>query len=391
MLIGLIVYGEPGLLEEDRDLVPVGRRPVVEIDHRVLRRARQKRARIAARRRSRRSGRRCSRRARCTGTRTSRRTRRSCRSARPASRRAAACSVSSNDFALRPSRARSIVARRRSVSNDPGSRLLIVTLCAATLRASPATKPVQAGARAVRQPENVDRRLDRGGRDVDDAAELARDHRVDGRLDELDRRQHVRVDRAEPRGAVPVAEVAGRRSARVVDQDVGLAARGERGCAAFRRRDVAATRTRRAVPRARRSPPRCAAAGPRLRATIVTSHPASASACAQPRPRPLLAAQTSARRPAIPRSIVSSSGARARAWLVESRLSCTTVPIASSRHRGDRVEELVRERVVEHRSRTRSAPIVPPSVEPRVDESVDAPRGALGCRGLDDQVARTVR
>ncbi len=29
------------------------------------------------------------------------------------------------------------------MSNDPGSRLLIVTLCAATLRATPATKPVR--------------------------------------------------------------------------------------------------------------------------------------------------------------------------------------------------------------------------------------------------------
>jgi hypothetical protein len=35
------------------------------------------------------------------------------------------------------------VPRSRSVSNGPGSRLLIVTLCATVLRAMPATKPVR--------------------------------------------------------------------------------------------------------------------------------------------------------------------------------------------------------------------------------------------------------
>ena len=50
---------------------------------------------------------------------------------------------------------------------------------------------------------------------------------------------------------------------------------------------------------------RCTSAS--VRATIVTSTPARASASAQPRPRPLLAAHTSARRPAIPRSIVIPS------------------------------------------------------------------------------------
>jgi hypothetical protein len=37
----------------------------------------------------------------------------------------------------------SVVLRSRSVSNWPGSRLLIVTLCSTVLRATPATKPVR--------------------------------------------------------------------------------------------------------------------------------------------------------------------------------------------------------------------------------------------------------
>ena len=128
---------------------------------------------------------------------------------------------------------------------------------------------------------------------------------VDGRLDQLDRRQHVRVERANPRGAIPIAEIARRRPAGVVDQDVGLRARGERRGAAFGRRDVARDpRTGRpasapisARGRAQR-PPRCARRSSRRT-------PSRASASAQPRPSPLLAAQTSARRPARPRSIGS--------------------------------------------------------------------------------------
>ena len=45
-----------------------------------------------------------------------------------------------------------------------------------------------------------------------------------------------------------------------------------------------------------------------VRAQIVTSTPSRASASAHPRPRPLLAAQTSARLPAMPRSISAPSG-----------------------------------------------------------------------------------
>jgi hypothetical protein len=57
---------------------------------------------------------------------------------------------------------------------------------------------------------------------------LALDHLVDRRLHELDRRQHVGVDRANPRVAIELAEVAGRRPARVGDEDVGVGTRRKR-------------------------------------------------------------------------------------------------------------------------------------------------------------------
>ena len=97
----------------------------------------------------------------------------------------------------------------------------------------------QPAARAVRQSERLDRRLDRGRGDVDDATEFALDHAVDRRLDQLDRRQHVGVEGADPHIAIPIPEIAGRRAAGVVDEDVGLRARRERRGPALRRRDVA--------------------------------------------------------------------------------------------------------------------------------------------------------
>ena len=54
-------------------------------------------------------------------------------------------------------------------------------------------------------------------------------------LDQLDRREHVGVERLDPGVAVPVAKVARRRAAGVVHQDVGRRARLERGLAAFAR------------------------------------------------------------------------------------------------------------------------------------------------------------
>src|SRR5580704_7321681 len=81
--------------------------------------------------------------------------------------------------------------------------------------------------RAVAQPQYVDRRLHRTRRDVHDAAEAALHHAVDRRLDELDGRQHVGVDRLDPVVALPVAEITRRRATRVVDDDVGLRTGGE--------------------------------------------------------------------------------------------------------------------------------------------------------------------
>ncbi|MEY9925221.1 hypothetical protein ABIF99_011600 [Bradyrhizobium japonicum] len=52
-------------------------------------------------------------------------------------------------------------------------------------------------------------------------------------------REHVGVDRFDPVVAGPVAEIAGRRAAGIVDQDVRLGAGLQHGLAARRRRDVA--------------------------------------------------------------------------------------------------------------------------------------------------------
>ena len=97
----------------------------------------------------------------------------------------------------------------------------------------------EAGARAVGQSQNLDRRLHRGGGDVDDAAEFARHHAVHRRLDQLDRRQHVGVDRLDPVVAGPVAEIAGRRAAGIVDQDIRIGTGLQRGLAPGGRGDVA--------------------------------------------------------------------------------------------------------------------------------------------------------
>jgi len=117
-------------------------------------------------------------------------------------------------------------------------------------------------------------------------------------------RQHVGVDRLDPVVALPVAEIARRRSARVVDDDVGLRTGGEHLLAAGVGRDVDGDRRhlhaglladllRRRLELAL------------VRALITRSTPSWASAMAQPLPKPLLAAQTIALRPLIPISIAS--------------------------------------------------------------------------------------
>lgn len=105
------------------------------------------------------------------------------------------------------------------------------------LRASPATKPVRP-ARAVGQAQDVDRRLYRAGGDVDDAAEAPRAHRIDRGADQFDRGQHVGVERTQPVRALPLTEIARRRPAGVVDQDIDLRAGGQRSGTPFAGGDV---------------------------------------------------------------------------------------------------------------------------------------------------------
>ena len=151
------------------------------------------------------------------------------------SRSAATCSSLRPAALAKPA----IVWRVRSVRKEPGSRLLIVTLCFAVWRARPAMKPVRparapldspsAGIGAFTAPEVM----------LTMRPKLARDHAVDSRLDQLDRRQHVGVDRLQPGLAIPFAKIAGRRAAGIGDENVGRRARRERGPATVLRGDVA--------------------------------------------------------------------------------------------------------------------------------------------------------
>src|SRR6267142_439394 len=106
------------------------------------------------------------------------------------------------------------------------------------LARQPGDEAGEAAPRTVRKSELGDRRLYRARGDVDDAPEAPRHHPVHGRLDQLDRREHVRAHRLLPLLARELAEVPGRRAARVGDQDVGLRAGGERRDASLLAGDV---------------------------------------------------------------------------------------------------------------------------------------------------------
>ena len=115
----------------------------------------------------------------------------------------------------------------------------MITLCLAICRARPATKPVSPARAPLLMPSS-------GIGDFTDAdvmltmrPNLRVDHAVDHRLDQQDRRQHVGIDRLDPVVAAPFAEVAARRAAGVVDQDVRLRAGRERRRAACVGGDVA--------------------------------------------------------------------------------------------------------------------------------------------------------
>src|SRR5438874_2844740 len=92
------------------------------------------------------------------------------------------------------------------------------------LPAEAGDEPGEPGAGAVRKAEDVDGRLYRDRRDVDDPAEAPRDHPVDDGLDQKDRREHVGVERAQPRIAIPLAKIARRRTPGVVHEDVRVGA-----------------------------------------------------------------------------------------------------------------------------------------------------------------------
>ena len=96
----------------------------------------------------------------------------------------------------------------------------------------------QAGAGAVRQPKLGLRNLHAARHDVDDAAEAARHHAVDGEPHHLDRAQHHVVERGDPVVARPVAEIARQRTLRIVDQDIGRRTGADRGGAAGGRGEV---------------------------------------------------------------------------------------------------------------------------------------------------------
>src|SRR6266480_2955863 len=128
---------------------------------------------------------------------------------------------------------RAEVAELRGIAEAPGGVRPVAVADdlldgpATGLAREPGDEAREPGARAVREPEDVDGVFHRARGDVDDPAEAAGDHPVDGRLDHENGRDHVRVDRPDPGVPVPVAEVARRRTARVVHEDVGLGAGGE--------------------------------------------------------------------------------------------------------------------------------------------------------------------
>ena len=219
-------------------------------------------------------------------------------------------------------------SRCASVSNAPGQQVVDRHVVPHGLAREARREADQAGTRAVRQAELELRDLHAARHDVDDAAEAARHHAVDGQPHHLDVAEHHGVERRDPVVARPGAEIAGQAAFGIVHQDVRLRAGGERRLAALRRRDVGRDR-RDASRRARGFPPRCAPARSRLRATIVTSTPSCASASAQALPRPRLAPESSALRPRMPRSMTLSHRAICPAKLGRGPRPARQRPVAS--------------------------------------------------------------
>jgi len=182
----------------------------------------------------------------------------------------------------------------------------MVTLLITVLRAMPATNPVRPRGAPLDNPSTSIGRLYRGGSDVDDAAELARHHcRPPSALISSIGVSMLASIALIQSSRVQFAEIARRRAAGIVDQDIRIRARLQRGLAAIRRGDVAGDFRHRDTGTgfAYFGGGLRSASAPR--AVSVTCTPSAASAMAQARPNPLLDAHTSARRPLIPRSTVS--------------------------------------------------------------------------------------
>ena len=99
-----------------------------------------------------------------------------------------------------------------------------------------------ARARAVRKPELQLRHLHAARDDVDDAAEAAGHHAIDGESHHFDRREHHSLERGDPILSRPVAKIARQRPVRIVEQNIGLRTRGKRGRSSRGRGDVGGDR-----------------------------------------------------------------------------------------------------------------------------------------------------
>ena len=288
----------------------------------------------------------------------------------------------------RPSRVPPSCHASRSVSNEPGSRLLIVTPWRATLRARPAAKPVSPLRAPFDSAEHVDRRLHGRRRDVDDPPESARDHPDRPSPDQLDRRQHVGVERADPCVAVDSRE--NRRAAAPPALLTRMSGCGHAASAGApsARRDVAGHPRDRTADTTRRSP---------------SAVHRTSSGCAR------RSSRRRRRRPAPPRSRVpgpcwrhrpgrcvrrcrdpSESFPTTRRRAATARRTFTTVPIAKTSSAAMTKNISRREPMVEHQAepdRTEHRA----KVETRVHETVYASGSAFRRGVAHDQVARRAR
>src|SRR4029078_8946047 len=191
----------------------------------------------------------------------------------------------------------------RSVANGPGSRLLMVTLAAATCRASPPTKPVRPALAPCESPKVVI--------GIFTAVEVMLTMRPKRRSTMPSSTARISMI-----GVSMLASIAFSQSSRdhwrkspgggppaLLTRMSGL---GQAASAAARPASVAISAVTGVTSTtvARRIYSAVASRGPGVRATITRFTPSRAKAAAQALPNPLLAAHTTARRPAIPRSMI---------------------------------------------------------------------------------------